>query len=274
LVVKAVARGRAEVSPALTLTKLPTGSRYRPPENHRVFFKNATITSVDFSDTVWRSFEQVESTFTDCDFTRSRFVFAVFGTMPRVSVFRGCRFDGADLRNAYLGHARFERCDFRHARIAGWSSEASEFVGCHFAGRLEACNFRGRPWGPLGDGMRPKRARNEFRDNDFRDADLRDCSFWGGIDIAAQLWPSGPEYVRLTRFPERLAAARAAIAAWPPGPERRSAEVLLAVYSLPEQLEQQEAFLRPDDLSVGITPETRERVWELLESSAAELTRE
>jgi hypothetical protein len=264
---EAIVRGRAEPTPETTVVALAPGSRYLPPENHRVLFRKADITTVDFADTQWRGFQQIGSTFTDCDFSGARFVFAELGTMPTETVFRGCRFDRADLRNAHLGHARFERCDFRNARIVGWSSDIAEFVGCRFEGRLEECNFRGRPWGPLGDGLRPRRERNEFRDNDFSAADLRDCSFLGGIDIAAQRWPTGSEYVRLTSFPQRLAAAGTAVAAWPAGPDRTGAEVMLAVYSHPDQLEQQEAFLRRDDIRIGISPEVRDSVWALLEGA-------
>jgi len=167
------------------------------------------------------------------------------------------------MRNTHLGNARFEQCDFSGARIEEWTSSIAEFIDCRFAGKLLRCKFWGRPWGPLGEALRPKRQRNEFRGNDFRDAELDDCSFVGGIDVSAQLWPNSPQYIRLTRLRERIAAAAREIASWPIGPERKDAEVMLTVLSEPSELEQDEALFRKGNLPMAA--ETQERVWSLLE---------
>jgi uncharacterized protein YjbI with pentapeptide repeats len=264
LPVHAVVRGKIAREPETVITELLGVTRYRPPEGHRVFFKGAQIEGVDFSRTTWNSFLQVGCTFTDCDFRAARFRYAEFGTMPKPTLFKRCSFVTSDLLQSHLINARFEECDFSGARIEEWTSSIAEFVECRFEGTLERCIFWGRPHGPLGDALRPKRVRNEFRGNDFSHADLRDCSFRGGIDIREQRWPTSSEYVRLTHFRERIAAAVRAVAAWAPGPERREAEVMLTVLAIDAEPEQEEGFLRRDDMP--ITPQTRDRVWQLLES--------
>lgn len=63
--------------------------------------------------------------------------------------------------------------------------------------------------------------RNEFRGNDFSQTDLIDTAFKFGIDISAQRWPQGPEYIRLDRLAERFARARKEIEAWSSESDRR-----------------------------------------------------
>src|SRR5206468_4126809 len=54
------------------------------------------------------------------------------------------------------------------------------------------------------------------------------------------------------------------VAAWAPGSDRREAEVMLTVLAVEADGNQDEGFLRRDDMS--LTRETRDRVWQLLES--------
>ncbi len=109
------------------------------------------------------------------------------------------------------------------------------------------------------------RSRNEFRGNDFRSAEIIDCRFWFGVDIGAQSWPDDPIYLRLDRWPERVAAARSRVAVWPEGPEKEYAEDLLMSLGDYGMAEQEEAFLRRDD--VRRIPAVRDRLYELLQTA-------
>jgi uncharacterized protein YjbI with pentapeptide repeats len=62
---------------------------------------------------------------------------------PVQSVFKDCRFDGADLSKADPGQTRFEDCSFAGAKIEKWYAYTAEFVGCRFAGPIVQCKFYG-----------------------------------------------------------------------------------------------------------------------------------
>jgi hypothetical protein len=222
-----------------------------------------SVNAADFSGTWWDAFSATGSQFIDCDFRKARFGHALLGLVSAQATFRRCRFDNADLRNARPGAARFENCNFDHAKIEEWRCFLTEFVGCHFAGRLSGVIFSGRPWGPGADKIQPPRRTNEFRQNDFTEADLIDCSFVRGIDISSQLWPTEGPYMRLDRAPQRIRSARAIVSAWADETARKRALLMLTAYSSAGHEEQNELFIRRDDLT-GVPRELRETVWDLV----------
>lgn len=229
-------------------------------------FKGATLEGVDLRGLSFGTFSAGASEFRDCDFRGARFIRdGRFGSVGKQSRYIGCRFDGADLRAMWsLGNVRFERCSFDDAKIHDWWGDAAEFIDCHFAGRLTMCRFEGRVWNPgwLEPGrLDPPRDRNEFHGNDFRAAELIDCGFRHGIDINANLWPDGPEYIRLDRFPERIDRARAIIEAWADDAARKEGLSILAIYSRHGYEEQREFFTRRDNM--GTSPEVAE-TWRIL----------
>jgi uncharacterized protein YjbI with pentapeptide repeats len=93
--------------------------------------------------------------------------------------------------------ARFEGCLFEEARLDGWAARTAEFVDCRFIGRLLRVQFWGEPTGAGRPRAVLTRSSNEFRGNDFVEAVLDDCSFKGGIDLDANLWPTSDRYVVL-----------------------------------------------------------------------------
>jgi uncharacterized protein YjbI with pentapeptide repeats len=230
-----------------------------------VSFQDAVVEHADFRDTWWDDFWAAGSVFVDCDFRGSRFGHAVLGDISRQTTYRHCQFDGADLRNARPGAARFEECQFAGAKIEDWRCFLNEFVACRFAGKLDGVGFSGRPWGPGADKLKPRRTTNEFRENDFRQVDLIQCSFKGGIDIGLQLWPASENYVRLDRARERVRTAREIVSGWSDQDARKLALIMLEVYSSSGYEEQEAIFARRDDLKDTIPTDLSDQVWSLLE---------
>ena len=188
-----------------------SGVRFEPPSDG-VSFQGAQLEDVDFSGLTLPKFRARGSTFERCDFSRAVLKEASFSLPPR-SVYRDCRFDRADLRQAQPGLARFERCTFERAKLDGWHGWHADFVDCRFSGRLRNIEFWAAPsQDPITprtperfrEAMRRERPPNEFRGNDFRAADLENVEFLGGIDLDAQFLPEGPEYARLDIRPETL----------------------------------------------------------------------
>ena len=230
-----------------------------------VAFGRATIRGVDFRKARFDKFSLAGCLFVACDFRAIRFdkrYQPLFSATPQ-SVFRDCQFDGADLRRVRPGQARFERCTFDDATIDGWRTEASEFVGCRFAGALGTVTFFGKPTGAAGRAVDAERRRNDFAQNDFRDADLDDVTFTLGIDLGAQRLPLSERYVRLDRFPQRLARARADVVRWDVQEERIAAINMLR--ELSTRYREQNEIIASRVAAAGPAARVQTRVWALLE---------
>ncbi|MDQ2952625.1 MAG: hypothetical protein M3R54_10220 [Chloroflexota bacterium] len=229
-----------------------------------VAINRATLRGVDFRKARFDKFLLAGVLFVQCDFRAIRFdklYQPMFAASPQ-SIFRDCRFDGADLRRIKPGQVRFERCTFDDAAIDGWKPESAEFVGCRFAGALGMVTFYGRPTG-AGAAIDPPRKRNEFSQNDFRDADLDRVTFALGIDVRSQRLPVSERYVYLDRLPQRLARAQAEVRRWDVQEEQAAAMQMLRDITL-RYREQNDLFASRVSAS-GTSARVQTRVWALLE---------
>src|SRR6266849_97539 len=203
----------------------------REGKAEHVEFRRVTFTNVDFSGLSFHCFMPAGSTFVGCNFSRATFESVHLGlaqvqrdlrtpikpNAPRYpqTTFRNCEFSETKFNedNFYIGNVRFDRCRFENARLNRMGSSTGEFVDCVFVGKLIQVGFAARPSREAA--ARIGRAFNEFRGNDYRETQMYDCSFSGGIDLDAQLLPSGPEYVRLSRVRERVGKVGLQVEAWP-----------------------------------------------------------
>lgn len=236
------------------------------PSAGLIIFERTQFHEVDVRRAVFDVMRVSGSVFERCDFrglALDRRYQPIFSGRPR-NVFRECRFDAADLRQVRPGQARFEACSFAGANLDGWVAGTAEFVDCTFAGRLCGARFYGRPWGADAEAVDPPRGLNEFRGNDFTACELLDVSFLMGIDIAAQRWPTGEQYVRLDRIQKRITRAHAEILRW--GDLRARREALAMVRAVSElSVIQKEVFLRRGEPRWQAPPDVEDRVWELLQ---------
>jgi hypothetical protein len=135
-------------------------------------------------------------------------------------------------------------------------------VDCVFAGRVENSKFSGRPWGPWAPLLVPPRAKNEFRGNDFRGAGLAYVSFSHGIEIDAQLWPTGPDYARIRDLPRAIERVRRDVAT--DANEKRRHARLAAFRTMTTTFEdQKDVFVHRS------TATTDPSIWALLEAADA-----
>jgi hypothetical protein len=273
-------RGTEYTHPTEVIAGDLDSGRFDADEGREYWFEQLTARGVDFSGVRFGRKDGEGGllvnacVFEDCDFSGATFHSAQLGW--RRSVYRRCSFDGASLRQIVgkpsalwmsfsLGEARFEDCSFLDAKIRGWLAHDAEFVRCRFRGTIDRCRFFGtqlhRRWFGL---ARPR--RNEYHGNDFREVEFVWTSFEGGIAIAEQLWPDGPEYARIDRVGERIARVRPVVATWPEE-ERNEGELVLSL--LAETAEgQDEVFERrvePDEKPERAA--VHERVWKLLENA-------
>ena len=229
-----------------------------------VVFNGATLREVDFSGLQFASFSARATNFERCRFDNTAFSGGMFGVQVQ-SAYRGCTFSAIGLGDVNPGQARFEDCLFDAATpLRGWRSQAAEFIRCRFQGILRECIFDGEPrgmWARPG-WLKPPRTKNGFEGNDFSAAELFDCNFRFGVDIGANSWPSGAEYVRFDRPIERIAGARPMVEGWPE-PARRDGLNMLDVLGGPGYQEQREYFGRRDSMAV-IPRAVRDAVWALL----------
>jgi uncharacterized protein YjbI with pentapeptide repeats len=227
------------------------------PQTPSVVFDSVTVERVDFSGLRLKGLYFGGCRVLDCDLSRldvDWLPIAGGGTL-----FGDCRFHGAKLGN-FAAVARFERCDFSNADLAGWFTWDEDVVDCRFAGRLERVVFTAKP--PHG------RRRNEIRGNDFRDAELHDVGFRGGIDLDAQLLPTGHAYVMLRDAIRRMRHARGEIRRWPDDREQTAALAMLDLaISIFEVDDNGDVFTRRDFvLDLCDDAAVADRVLDLLES--------
>jgi hypothetical protein len=233
-------------------------------------FDRVTVRDADFRRATFDAFAPEGCSFEHCDFrgqTLDRRFQPLFSSR-RQSAFRDCRFDEADLRSVRPGQARFERCSFEGAKIDGWESFCAEFIDCHFSGRIANVRIYGRPFGAGAEHLDPARKVNAFRGNDFRMADLVGVTFVHGVDIAAQRWPEGPEYVVLDKIHQRIAKARLKVLEWREHPAREEAlEMLQSAAQLYSQ--QMTVIGRRVEERWSAPAAVQERVWETLARAIA-----
>lgn len=226
-----------------------------------------TVRDADFSRAAFERFAPNGCTFERCDFRGELFderLQTLFASR-RQSIFRECRFDGADLRGVRPGQARFERCSFARANIDGWLSACAEFVECNFSGPIRNVTFHGKPWGHAAERIDPARATNAFRGNDFTNADLVGVLFVNGIDVREQLWPASG-YVVIDRIHQRLTRARTRILEWRDHDARNEALAMLQQVAFVFIHQNGVATQRVDDRWPA-TPENQLKVWETLEAA-------
>jgi hypothetical protein len=229
-----------------------------------VLMHRITVSDVDFARATFDRLSPSGCTFVRCDFRGAigdRRLAPLFKARHQ-NVFRECRFDGADLRAMDPGPSRFESCLFDGADVRGWNATTAEFVDCHFAGRVEHVRFYGRPWGVVGD-LVPPRGLNAFRGNDFRSAELIGVVFLMGIDLGAQRWPKGDEYVQLDRIHQRLTRGHSTIQRWKDFDGRSEALAMMQDLSLLYR-QQNDVIARRADPRRATTPEIQEKVWNTL----------
>lgn len=249
--------------PAPVVSSNLLGGRFTvAPEG--VIFRGASVTGVDFSELTIAHLQVEQSSFVDCDLSRTRVANGNLGLASPASTYVRCRFDEADLRGVRPGAARFEGCRFDGARLDKWFCFTSEFVDCHFSGTLREVVFSGRPFPPeraedLG------RERNAFHGNDFRTAELIGVSFVGGVDVEAQLMPTGDAYVRVPQAQARIAAVRRDLAGWTDEAARASAALMLEHYSTRGYEDQDTIFTRRD-VPRTVPTDVRDRIWAMLTS--------
>jgi hypothetical protein len=238
--------------------------RFEPPASTLVEFRSVNIQNVDFSRTTFAVFLASSSLFNNCDFTKTRFS-AGFLAQDGTTIFRNCRFDRSDLHRVHPLFARFEGCSFDHANLREFRSFYAEFIGCSFDGPIVKAKFWGRPAGASDE--RPKglkRSINEFHGNDFTHAEIYETRFAHGIDIDAQRWPQGGNYIKLNHVHDRFKRVRAHVNKWPNGKEKAEALIMLDVYEA-DCDHQEGLFARRDE--IPLEPATRNRVWQMLESA-------
>ena len=256
--------GRFAPPPRTILTGDLADTRYSVPVGIDLFIDGLHATEVDFSGLRIWGLTIVGSTFEHCDFSdlQSEMV-PSFGSGTR-SLYRDCHFDRIKFADFSPIVSRFEGCSFEQVEIRNARIELAEFVDCTFSGLITNTVFSGTPYESGAKFLHPPRSRNEFRGNDFSHCRMRGVDFRHGIDVDAQRWPEGPEYVLLDRLHDRLRAFRAAVERWPDGPKRKNA------LSLHDKLnhgfrDQNGAFLQQATYS-SVPVEYRAEIWGLLQN--------
>jgi hypothetical protein len=127
------------------------------------------------------------------------------------STYTDCIFQDCDFVFGVIGNARFTRCRFVRSRLSHIFGTELEMIDCAFPETsIRTAVFHGASSAAQKES--PARERNVFIGNDFSSADLVDMDFRGGIDLAKQSLPTGPEYIYIadTQMAARISSEFAA----------------------------------------------------------------
>jgi hypothetical protein len=219
--------------------------RGRPPRGESLFLRDGMFIDADFSRRKLDRMGLISSTFTRCRFERMRVRDAALGVRSYPSEFIECSFDGSSMSLPGSGSARFVRCSFRDVALRHWTADTVEVIDCVFTGTMHEVLFFGRP---LARGAkRTGRERNEFHGNDFTGVTSFDVDFRCGVDLSRQILPQGEDFLYLPDAGPAVAAARAAVAAWPPGERRDNAERMLGWFARDVEDGQRQLLLKRSD---------------------------
>jgi uncharacterized protein YjbI with pentapeptide repeats len=188
-------------------------TRFDPGKGH-VSLEGITAVNVDFSAQSYFDFNAEGCEFVDCDFSCVCVKWLPFADGG--ARFLRCRFEEARIGD--FGDVTLIGCDFTNADLNGWFTWEADVIDCRFAGRLEGIVFTATD--------PDSRRRNEIRGNDFREADLVDVAFRDGVDLDAQLLPTGDEYLRIRDLPAALRQARKQVKRWERDDRRAASETL------------------------------------------------
>ncbi len=256
--------GRFEPPPRTTLTGELADTRFVAPVGTDLFIDRVSATGVDLSGLRIWALSIVGSTFERCDFSELRCEMVPSFGSGTPSLYRDCHFDRMKLDSFQPIASRFERCTFEQMEMRGARIDLAEFVDCTFSGRITDTVFSGTPYESGIKSLPPRRPRNEFRGNDFSRCGIRGVDFVRGIDVTAQRWPVGPDYLLVDRLPERLRAFRALVDRWPDGPKRAEALFLCERFSDWPRYGNA-AFVQKTSFSVS--PQYSDDIWGLLQSA-------
>ena len=123
--------------------------------------------------------------------------------------------------------------------------------------------FYGKPAGSAARTVDPPRRRNAFEANDFRDADLDHVTFTNGIELGSQRLPTSERYVRLDRFPQRLARAQVDVLRWEVQEERVPGLAMLRELGM--RFRDQRDVFASRVSATGPSARVQTRVWAVLE---------
>jgi hypothetical protein len=180
--------------------------RVPPSHVNQLTIDSESRTDVVFENVRWDVISVIASNLVRCTFKDVHAESVNLGDGLTQSTYTDCIFEGCDFAFGAIGNARFTRCSFNRCRLFNLLGTKLEMINCTFPEtRIKKAVFH-RIFASAVPG-RAARNSNEFSGNDFSTADFIDVDFRGGIELATQVLPGGPEYIFVadTRLASELA---------------------------------------------------------------------
>ena len=164
-------------------------------------WSRSTFRETDFSRANMQGFIDRGNVYQKCLFINSNLSGATMGFDG--SHFVDCKFEGTKFQRTTFVRPTFERCSFA-ADLNNVNFEASAFVECSFAGRIESGWFRnGYQHFALVETF-GKPPTNTMANVDFSDAILWGVGFSGNLDLSTVIMPRDGKHYFFDRWPYRL----------------------------------------------------------------------
>jgi uncharacterized protein YjbI with pentapeptide repeats len=214
-------------------------------EKLRKTWARAIVVAESFRGQSWKAWSAEQCEFRDCDFSDMSIADMSFGVGRSPTRYQGCKFDKSIYRTISGTFARFTDCSFLDVNLEDVQFRVTSFVRCKFSGRIVNVAF----WGSVPPTLSRYygQQRNDFVDNDFSQSAFCGSAFKGGIDLARQRLPSGPDFVVLRADDQARNTLAEESAKWSAS-DRSFAEMILSILEGEASLGQDRVFLRGDDV--------------------------
>ena len=143
-------------------------------------FKNVQFEDCLFNKSNMEDARIYGSSFINCHFIKIDFRTVTLGAHK--GLFKSCRFDYCDFRNASFYEPEFKNCTFNRCKLSKVDFKASSFESCKFIGKMSDVIFRGNDKSDLYQDSKPNSMYNiDFSEVilgeyvDFEDCDLSTC---------------------------------------------------------------------------------------------------
>lgn len=203
-------------------------------------FENVRFDWADLSGSVHRG-----NIYTDCSFVGTWFVQAGLGYDG--NRFERCRFERSKFARAGCVRGEFDDCEFVSCDLKGMDFDASSFVRCRFAGKVEDVWFRGGYRHPDENKDYGKARPNRMERVSFREATLTWSTFSHRCDLSTVEIPQDGKHRRYDRWQARLRDLDSVRKSWDEQP-KEAARILVASCVSPADAPQDWYILNLDDM--------------------------
>jgi uncharacterized protein YjbI with pentapeptide repeats len=174
-------------------------------------FNYPIFKNVQFEDCLFNKSDMTDARIYGCSFINCHFMKINFSTATlgaHKGLFKNCRFDSCDFRNASFYEPEFKNCTFNKCKLNRIDFKASSFESCKFIGKMSDVIFRGTDKSDLYPNPMP----NPMYNIDFSEAIFGEYVDFDDCDLSTCIPPKGTTFeellIKSKYYPNRFGTGR------------------------------------------------------------------